>query len=66
MDSASNKSAGKNPPANEPTAYSVWGTLAGAIVGLIIGLATNHWLAWSLMVGTVGLTIGALIDRSRR
>jgi hypothetical protein len=66
METVSNKSQSKNSPANEPTAYAVWGTLAGAIAGLIIGLTTIHWLAWSLLVGTLGLTIGALIDRSRR
>lgn len=43
-----------------------WGTVIGGVLGFVIGHFTGHWMAVTIGVGTLGLTIGALIDRSRR
>lgn len=66
MDSSSNKPETKQPDGSNPTAYGAWGALAGAAIGLIVGLCTRHWLAWALLIGSIGMVIGGLVDRSRR
>ena len=43
-----------------------WGCLAGALLGVGVGLFAGHAVFWAILVGSVGLMIGAVIDRSRR
>lgn len=43
-----------------------WGVLVGGAVGLIVGLLTKHWIAWSVALGAIGFIVGAFLDRRRR
>lgn len=47
------------------SAFTGWGLVGGAALGLAVGLLTLHWLAWTIGVAVVGWIAGALIDRSR-
>lgn len=53
-------------PAGSESACMAWGGLAGALAGAVVGLFAGHWVVWAIFIGVVGLTAGALIDRSRR
>ena len=43
-----------------------WGAVGGAVIGALVGLFAGHWVLWAFFLGVAGLTVGALIDRSRR
>ena len=60
----SNLESKKNKPDNV-SAFTGWGLVGGAVLGVVIGLFTRHWLAWTIGVAFIGWIIGALIDRSR-
>ncbi|PTX91536.1 hypothetical protein [Opitutus sp. ER46] len=66
MNSSSKKPSSNQQPSHEEHAMIGWGTLAGIVVGLGIGLFVGHWLVWAIFLGVAGMTVGALIDRSRR
>lgn len=67
MESSKDKPQNKNSAGHDAPAYIAWGTLAGSGLGLATGLLfTTHWLAMTILVGTLGMTIGGLVDRSRR
>lgn len=53
-------------PADSESAFIAWGCLAGGLLGAIVGLFAGHWVLWAIFIGVIGLTVGALIDRSRR
>lgn len=61
----SDKNSGKH-NSNEPHSFMAWGCLAGAILGVGVGLFAGHAVFWAIVAGTVGLMAGAVIDRSRR
>jgi uncharacterized membrane protein len=53
----------KNSPA--PGAFGAWGFIGGAVLGTLIGLYFDHWVASALLGAAAGWIIGGLIDRSR-
>lgn len=62
---SSQKNSGKNEP-NEPHSFMAWGGVIGGVAGAILGGFIGHWVVWAIFIGTAGLSVGALIDRSRR
>lgn len=46
-------------------AYAAWGCMIGAVAGVIVGLIFGHWVAWAFLLGVAGLSVGAVIDRSK-
>ncbi|HWL14864.1 MAG TPA: hypothetical protein VNR00_04605 [Opitutus sp.] len=59
------KNSQNNNAPHDRSAVAGWGALAGVVAGLIVGLIAGHWFFWTLAVGSVGLVVGGLIDRSR-
>ncbi len=64
MESESTKNSHDKP--RDVTAFTGWGTIAGAAVGLAIGLFTRHWLGWTVGLALAGWIAGAFIDRAQR
>lgn len=56
----------KQPDRPEHGSYAAWGALLGAMLGLILGQFTQHWLAWTIIIASACLITGAFIDRMRR
>jgi hypothetical protein len=61
-----NKSPNNQPAHDDGFSYIAWGCTAGAGLGLAVGQFIGHWLAWMIMVGSLGMVVGGLIERSRR
>ncbi len=51
---------------HDADAWSGWGCLIGAILGLTIGLGFGRPVVLGFASGAVGWLVGALVDRSRR
>lgn len=62
---SSSKNSPGNPPGHE-NALTAWATVIGAGLGVIIGLFAGRWLIWAVVLGSTGMVVGGLIDRSRR
>ena len=60
----SNIESKKNKP-DHVSAFTGWGLIGGAALGVAVGIFTRHWLAWTIGVAVIGWIVGALIDRSR-
>ena len=50
---------------HEPGAYTAWGLIFGGVTGALVGLMFGGWLMGAFLLGCVGGTVGALMDRSR-
>lgn len=56
----------KSPAPRDPSAFAGWGALILGALGLIVGLFTRHWIAWTCVAGCVGYFGGAIVDRAKR
>ena len=59
-----NSSSNHKSPRDEASCAS-WGLIIGAGLGLLATIVFGKWLSNVLILGCVGYTIGALIDRHR-
>lgn len=63
----SSKKDTKNSSPENNGAFAAWGAVIGAALGALAGyIAHWHWLFAAAIAGSLGLLVGALIDRSRR
>lgn len=48
------------------SAFTGWGLILGIAAGIIVGLLRHQVVLYILVAGTLGLVVGAILDRRRR
>lgn len=51
---------------HEPNALTGWFCIGGGVGGAAIGAFFHHWVIGAIIGGSIGMVVGAVLDRSRR